>query len=51
MHAFKPFGIIKIEWPGKEYISSKQIKGYAYAIFENEKQVKRTSYFCISGKS
>ncbi|ODN02386.1 Cytoplasmic polyadenylation element-binding protein 1-B [Orchesella cincta] len=40
MHTFRAFGIMRIEWPGKDQISYKQIKGYAYAIFENEKQVR-----------
>ena len=38
IHAFKPFGNVRIEWPGKE-INPSQHKGYAYVIFENEKQV------------
>lgn len=36
---FKPFGQIKIEWPGKEQ-NAAQPKGYVYVIFESEKQVK-----------
>jgi cytoplasmic polyadenylation element-binding protein len=38
IHAFRPFGNVRIEWPGKE-INPSQHKGYAYVIFENEKQV------------
>lgn len=39
MGAFKQYGISRIEWPGKEGVSTKP-KGYAYAVFETEKQVK-----------
>ncbi|CAL8129645.1 unnamed protein product [Orchesella dallaii] len=46
MHTFRAFGIIKIEWPGKDQVSSKLIKGYAYAIFENEKQVRHLLSNC-----
>lgn len=35
---FKPFGPIRIEWPGKD--NSSVPRGYLYIIFENEKQVK-----------
>lgn len=35
--AFKAFGTIRIEWPGKDNTSIP--KGYLYVIFENEKQV------------
>lgn len=41
IQAFRPFGPIKIEWPGKE-ISSVP-KGYLYIIFEHEKQVRPKS--------
>lgn len=37
VQAFRPFGPIKIEWPGKELSSVP--KGYLYIIFEHEKQV------------
>nr|CAD7589775.1 unnamed protein product [Timema genevievae] len=36
--AFKQFGGIHVEWPGKEQAAS-QPKGYVYIIFESEKQV------------
>nr|CAD7266255.1 unnamed protein product [Timema shepardi] len=35
--AFKQFGGIHVEWPGKEQAAS-QPKGYVYIIFESEKQ-------------
>lgn len=38
IQAFRPFGNVKVEWPGKE-MNPLQHKGYAYIIFENEKQV------------
>ena len=37
LQAFKQFGNIRIEWPGKD--NSPIPKGYLYVIFENEKQV------------
>ncbi|XP_013408606.1 cytoplasmic polyadenylation element-binding protein 1 isoform X2 [Lingula anatina] len=36
--AFKPFGPIRIEWPGKD--------GYVYILFENEKAVKALLQSC-----
>ncbi|XP_063995440.1 cytoplasmic polyadenylation element-binding protein 1 isoform X2 [Diachasmimorpha longicaudata] len=45
MHTFKQFGPIKVEWPGKEQ-STPQPKGYAYIIFESEKQVKALLSCC-----
>lgn len=42
---FKPFGQIKIEWPGKEQ-NAAQPKGYVYVIFESEKQVKALLQAC-----
>ncbi len=39
-NAFKPFGTIRIEWPGKDNTSIP--KGYLYVIFETEKQVSTT---------
>ena len=39
IQAFRPFGNIRIEWPGKETTSCVP-KGYLYLIFEHEKQVK-----------
>ena len=37
--AFKQFGQISVEWPGKD--ATNQPKGYAYVKFESEKQVNR----------
>ncbi|XP_058792267.1 translational regulator orb2 isoform X2 [Phymastichus coffea] len=42
---FKQFGSIKIEWPGKNQ-TPVQPKGYAYIIFESEKQVKNLLANC-----
>jgi len=39
VNAFKPFGNVIIEWPPKKDHSPTQKQGYAYAIFEHEKQV------------
>ena len=36
--AFKMYGPIRIEWPGKD--NSTIPKGYLYVIFENDKQVR-----------
>lgn len=41
----KPFGQIRIEWPGKEQ-NAAQPKGYVYVIFESEKQVKALLQAC-----
>ena len=38
--AFKNYGNIRIEWPGKE--ADALPKGYLYVIFEHEKQVTLT---------
>lgn len=43
---FKPFGQIRVEWPGKEQQAA-QPKGYVYVIFESEKQVKALLSACI----
>ncbi|KAL5288927.1 CPEB1 family protein [Megaselia abdita] len=43
---FKPFGQIRVEWPGKEQQAA-QPKGYVYIIFESEKQVKALLSACI----
>uniref|UniRef100_T1ISQ3 RRM domain-containing protein n=1 Tax=Strigamia maritima TaxID=126957 RepID=T1ISQ3_STRMM len=45
MTAFKPFGPIRIEWPGKEN-SLNPPKGYVYILFESEKQVKALLQVC-----
>jgi len=37
LSAFKPYGSVRIEWPGKDNTSIP--KGYLYIIFENETQV------------
>lgn len=42
---FKPFGNIKVEWPGKEQQAC-QPKGYVYIIFESEKQVRSLLTAC-----
>uniref|UniRef100_A0AAG5CNI3 RRM domain-containing protein n=1 Tax=Anopheles atroparvus TaxID=41427 RepID=A0AAG5CNI3_ANOAO len=42
---FKPFGSIKVEWPGKEQQAT-QPKGYVYVIFESDKQVKSLLQAC-----
>lgn len=42
---FKPFGSIKVEWPGKEQQAT-QPKGYVYIIFESDKQVKALLQAC-----
>jgi RNA-binding proteins (RRM domain) len=36
--AFRKFGTIRVEWPGKDQAAT-QPKGYVYIIFESEKQV------------
>lgn len=45
MQILKPFGQIRIEWPGKEQ-NAAQPKGYVYVIFESEKQVKALLQAC-----
>lgn len=45
MQILKPFGQIRIEWPGKEQ-NAAQPKGYVYVIFESEKQVKLLLQAC-----
>ena len=41
---FKPFGPVRVEWPGKDgkhpRFGSKDIRGYAYLLFESDKCVK-----------
>jgi len=44
VQAFRPFGNIRIEWPGKD--SSSIPKGYLYVIFEHEKQVRNLLSAC-----
>ncbi|CAD6995301.1 unnamed protein product [Ceratitis capitata] len=43
---FKPFGQIRVEWPGKEQQAA-QPKGYVYIIFESDKQVKALLSACV----
>eukprot|EP00794_Sanderia_malayensis_P003547 gene3547-4050_t len=39
--AFRPFGPVEVEWPGKDSKQDGQIpKGYVYLLFESEKSVK-----------
>ncbi|XP_074661288.1 uncharacterized protein LOC141913956 isoform X2 [Tubulanus polymorphus] len=40
---FKPFGNVKIEWPGKE---GKHPRGYVYVLFDSEKEVKMLLQAC-----
>lgn len=42
--AFKPFGNVRIEWPGKD--NAAVPKGYLYIIFEHEKQVRSLLNAC-----
>lgn len=44
IQAFRPFGPIRIEWPGKDM--SCVPKGYLYIIFDNEKQVRNLLLSC-----
>ncbi|XP_050085031.1 uncharacterized protein LOC126570934 [Anopheles aquasalis] len=45
LQIFKPYGSIKVEWPGKEQQAT-QPKGYVYIIFESDKQVKALLQSC-----
>ncbi|XP_077993031.1 cytoplasmic polyadenylation element-binding protein 1-like isoform X2 [Glandiceps talaboti] len=46
-NAFKPFGDVKIEWPGKDGKHPRYPpKGYVYVLFENEKWVKALLQSC-----
>ncbi|XP_076250696.1 polyadenylation element binding protein orb [Rhynchophorus ferrugineus] len=47
VQAFRQFGPIKVEWPGKERHAS-QPKGYVYIIFESEKNVRGLLQACTS---
>ncbi|XP_044261883.1 cytoplasmic polyadenylation element-binding protein 1 [Tribolium madens] len=47
IQAFKQFGPIRVEWPGKEKQIS-QPKGYVYIIFESEKIVRALLQACTS---
>ena len=42
--AFRPFGSVRIEWPGKE--GSCVPKGYLYVIFDHERQVRHLLSTC-----
>ena len=44
-NAFKQFGSIKVEWPGKDNVANPP-KGYVYIIFDNEKHVKALLQAC-----
>eukprot|EP00094_Tigriopus_californicus_P003348 TCALIF_03219-PA protein Name:"Similar to cpeb1-b Cytoplasmic polyadenylation element-binding protein 1-B (Xenopus laevis)" AED:0.29 eAED:0.29 QI:0/0/0/0.33/1/1/6/0/668 len=44
VNALKPFGQIRIEWPGKD--TSSVPKGYLYVIFDNEQEVKALLNAC-----
>jgi len=44
-YAFKQFGSIKVEWPGKDNVANSS-KGYAYIIFDNEDHVKSLLQAC-----
>ncbi|XP_034935961.1 cytoplasmic polyadenylation element-binding protein 1 isoform X2 [Chelonus insularis] len=43
---FKQFGDITVEWPKKEHSNAPEPKGFAYIIFESEKQVKALLNCC-----
>ncbi|KAF0301883.1 Cytoplasmic polyadenylation element-binding protein 1-B [Amphibalanus amphitrite] len=43
--AFRPFGPIRVEWPGKDS-SGNPPKGYVYVLFESEKHVKAMLEAC-----
>ncbi|CAG9853781.1 unnamed protein product [Phyllotreta striolata] len=47
IQTFKPFGPIRVEWPGKDKAAS-QPKGYVYIIFESEKNVKALLQSCTN---
>ncbi|XP_056634314.1 cytoplasmic polyadenylation element-binding protein 1 isoform X1 [Diorhabda sublineata] len=47
IQTFKPFGPIRVEWPGKDKAAS-QPKGYVYVIFESEKNVKALLQTCTN---
>lgn len=47
IQTFKPFGPIRVEWPGKDKAAS-QPKGYVYVIFESEKNVKALLQSCTN---
>ena len=44
IQAFRPYGNIRIEWPGKD--TSCVPKGYLYIIFEQERQVRSLLQSC-----
>ncbi|CAG7721653.1 unnamed protein product [Allacma fusca] len=46
LRTFRAYGNVKIDWPGKEDNPSAP-KGYAYLIYENERQVKALLQNCI----
>jgi len=46
LRTFRAYGNVKIDWPGKED-NPPAPKGYAYLIYENERQVKTLLQNCI----
>jgi cytoplasmic polyadenylation element-binding protein len=51
LNAFKMFGSVRVEWPGREARYAKSLsrpsaKGYVYMIFDNEKSVKSLLQNC-----
>jgi cytoplasmic polyadenylation element-binding protein len=46
IQAFRPFGNIRIEWPGGKDAIQTVPKGYLYIIFEHEKQVRNLLSAC-----
>jgi len=46
VQAFRPFGNIRIEWPGGKDAIQTVPKGYLYIIFEQEKQVRNLLSAC-----
>eukprot|EP00795_Rhopilema_esculentum_P014531 gene14531-5597_t len=45
--AFRPFGPVQVEWPGKDSKHNAQMpKGYVYLLFESEKSVKALLATC-----
>ena len=48
LRTFRAYGNVKIDWPGKEDNPSAP-KGYAYLIYENERQVGLRSNYTLHG--
>eukprot|EP00057_Strongylocentrotus_purpuratus_P023012 XP_011677486.1 PREDICTED: cytoplasmic polyadenylation element-binding protein 1 [Strongylocentrotus purpuratus] len=50
--SFKPFGLIRVEWPGKDGKHPRYPpKGYVYVLFESEKAVKALLQSCTHDMS